>query len=142
MVRRIGFATLSALLAAQLLQVAVAHHSQSAHEPANHRPARLHWYLPHFWISLLVLLATGLLLIIGEPQRTTHNPVFYTKMMLLLLILSIGVVLLLKRQARGRRRWAGQGQPVHADSRLDILSCLDCNHLCGRWIAYRYNASV
>lgn len=98
-------------------------------------------YLPRFWISLLVLLATGLLLIVGEPQRTLQNPVFYTKMTLL--IVSIGVVLLLKRQA-GSSSAGGQAKPSLATRILAWTSFAFWIAIifCGRWIAYAYTAST
>jgi hypothetical protein len=40
------------------------------------------------WYLLVLLLATGLLLIIAEPGRTITNPVFYTKMVLLVAAIS------------------------------------------------------
>ena len=41
-------------------------------------------FLPTIWPVLLVLLATGSLLIIGEPRRSLLNSTFYLKMALLL----------------------------------------------------------
>ena len=38
------------------------------------------------WVLLLVLLASGALLIIAEPGRTITNPVFYIKMTLLAVV--------------------------------------------------------
>jgi len=98
-------------------------------------------YLPRFWISLLVLLTTGLLLIIGEPQRTMRNPVFYTKMTLL--ILSIGAVLLLKRQA-GSSSEGGQAKASLSTRILAWTSFIFWIAIifCGRWIAYSYDASA
>jgi hypothetical protein len=98
-------------------------------------------YLPRFWISLCILLLSGSLLIIGEPQRTIHNPVFYSKMILLLI--SIGTVLLLNRQADSSRA-AGQGRSSLA---VRVLAWASFTFwiaiiFCGRWIAYAYNDSV
>jgi Family of unknown function (DUF6644) len=98
-------------------------------------------YLPRFWISLGVLLVSGVLLIIGEPQRTMHNPIFYTKMTLLLL--SIGAVLLLKRQAG----LSSAGGEARSSLSARILAWGSFTFwiaiiFCGRWIAYAYDASV
>ncbi len=41
------------------------------------------------WLMVVVLAATGLLLIIAEPHRTISNPVFYLKMGLLVLAIVI-----------------------------------------------------
>ncbi len=40
-------------------------------------------YQPWVWWGLLVLLATGVLLVIAEPARELLNPCFWTKMMLI-----------------------------------------------------------
>jgi hypothetical protein len=98
-------------------------------------------YLPRFWISLGILLISGSLLIIGEPQRTIHNPIFYTKMTLLLI--SIGTVLLLAHQA-GLSRAGGQGRSSLSARVLAWTSFTFWIAIifCGRWIAYAYNGSV
>lgn len=41
------------------------------------------------WLLVVVLAATGILLIIAEPHRTITNPVFYLKMILLLVAIII-----------------------------------------------------
>src|SRR6516225_1448252 len=41
-------------------------------------------FIPPIWPVLIVLLATGSLLIIGEPRRSLINATFYLKMALLL----------------------------------------------------------
>lgn len=43
-------------------------------------------YVPWIWWSLVVLLATGAVLIVGEPARTLGNPSFWVKMVLLALV--------------------------------------------------------
>src|SRR4029079_9054776 len=41
-------------------------------------------FMPWLWTGLALLLASGLILIIGEPRRTLdHNPAFTAKMILL-----------------------------------------------------------
>jgi hypothetical protein len=61
-------------------------------------------YLPWIWWSLAVLLATGLVMIIGEPVRELLNPCFWIKM--LLILLAIGVALLFERSVRHNvARW-------------------------------------
>lgn len=94
-------------------------------------------FLPVIWPVLLVLLATGSLLIIGEPRRSLVNATFYLKMGLLLL----GVLVTWSLQAplaatpgfwdRGAgRRTAGQLAAV-----VSIL--VWCGVIfAGRWIAY------
>jgi hypothetical protein len=46
-------------------------------------------YLPVIWGTLIVLLLTGAILIIGEPARALENPVFILKMTLLAAALSV-----------------------------------------------------
>jgi uncharacterized membrane protein SirB2 len=57
-------------------------------------------FLPFVWWPLLILLATGALMIIGEPARSLKNPVFQLKMALLLgAMIVTAVVLLLGRNS-------------------------------------------
>lgn len=91
-------------------------------------------FLPPIWPVLLVLLATGSLLIIGEPRRSLVNITFYLKMSLLLIAILLTAVLqrtalaspdfFQNRQATGR-----------ALATASIL--VWCGILfAGRWIAY------
>ena len=54
----------------------------SADRPLREVSAR---FLPLVWWPLLVLLATGAIMIIGEPARSLKNPAFQLKMALLAL---------------------------------------------------------
>jgi hypothetical protein len=45
------------------------------------------------WVLLVVLAATGLLLITAEPGRTITNPVFYLKMIMLAAVIVVTLVL-------------------------------------------------
>ena len=69
-------------------------------------------YEPWMWISVLVLLCTGAVLIIGEPERSLGNWVFQVKMGLLASVLLLTVVFkqLLRRQvdAWERPQWAAK----------------------------------
>jgi hypothetical protein len=90
-------------------------------------------FLPLLWWPILILLATGSLLIVGEPARSLRNPAFQLKMMLL-----IGAVLVsLLCQARLRRIEAA-ARPGAAARPLAILSLLLWAGIifAGRWIAY------
>jgi hypothetical protein len=53
----------------------------------------LHLLAPRFirlvWLLVVVLAASGLLLIIAEPHRTIGNPIFYLKMVLLLVAILV-----------------------------------------------------
>jgi len=84
---------------------------------------------------LLVLLATGLLLIVGEPRRSLLNQTFYLKLALILCALLLTAALrraagdLALDQAAWRRRAA------QAAAGLSMLAW--CGVLfAGRWIAY------
>ena len=57
-------------------------------------------FVPAMWVCLVVLLASGSLLIIAEPFRTIRNPMFYTKMSLLL----VAIVLTLRLSSLARRK--------------------------------------
>ncbi len=92
-------------------------------------------FLPWIWPVLLVLLASGSLLIVGEPRRTLLNTVFYLKMALLLVALALTASL---------QRWftptgwdSSRGRQV-AGRLAAVLSILVwCGILfAGRWIAY------
>jgi hypothetical protein len=45
------------------------------------------------WLLLVVLAATGLLLITAEPGRTITNPVFYAKMIMLAVVIVVTLLL-------------------------------------------------
>lgn len=93
--------------------------------------------IPWIWRALAVLLASGLVLIVGEPARTLGNPAFWAK----IVSLSVAVVLLAGLQRSVRRdpaawsddalaplaaRWIG------ASTVLLWVAVLTF----GRWIAY------
>lgn len=48
-------------------------------------PQLAHRYTRVIWLLLVLLLASGALLIVAEPGRTITNPVFYAKMIMLAL---------------------------------------------------------
>ncbi|HET8748929.1 MAG TPA: hypothetical protein VFM98_25270 [Ramlibacter sp.] len=83
-------------------------------------------FVPWIWWSLLLLVATGALLIIGEPARTLGNPSFWVKMALLAIVL-----VALARVSPGTvSRPAARGLVA-----LNFL--LWCGvAVAGRWIAY------
>src|SRR5471030_1438368 len=67
----------------------------SADRPLREVSAR---FLPLVWWPLLVLLATGAIMIIGEPARSLKNPAFQLKMTLLVAALIVtGLFQLLQR---------------------------------------------
>ena len=94
-------------------------------------------FLPAIWPALLVLLATGSLMIVGEPRRALLNQTFYIKMAAVLL--AIGVTLILRQTVaadpdfwqatRGRRAFCKGGAALSILLWAGII-------LAGRWIAY------
>ena len=94
-------------------------------------------FLPAIWPILLILLATGSLLIIGEPRRSLLNVTFYLKMALLALALLLTAALQWSLSSAPdfwekdqRRRIAGRFSAT-----VSVL--VWCGILfAGRWIAY------
>lgn len=84
------------------------------------REAVLGRHLPWLGGALLVLLATGLLMILGEPDRTLTNDVFWLKM---------GLVLVAFVATRLTPRAGGAVALVALGLWIAIAAC-------GRWIAY------
>jgi hypothetical protein len=94
-------------------------------------------YLPPIWIALLILLASGTVLVIGEPRRELLNPVFRAKMVLV--IVAVGATHLLRRHARG----PSGGWDLTPANRIGVRSLAFASLLlwlailtAGRWIAY------
>jgi len=83
--------------------------------------------------ALWVLLATGLVMIVAEPERELMNWVFRTKMLLVVVTLIVAGVL-----GRHLRRPPG-GRPASGVVRivaLVIVLLWICVAMAGRWIAY------
>ena len=94
-------------------------------------------FLPLVWWPLLILLATGAIMIIGEPARSLKNPAFQLKMLLLIAALIVtGLFQFLQRRnaAFGDLR----SGPRAAAASLAIVSMLLWSSIifAGRWIAY------
>lgn len=94
--------------------------------------------LPWMWRALIVLLATGLLLIIAEPGRSLPNPLFQIKMALLVCVLALSHVIGRAGQvATGAtaRRAAGD---IALARPLGLLTLIAWTGIvvAGRWIAY------
>jgi len=87
-------------------------------------------YLPWMWRALAVLVATGLVMVIGEPERVLGNRVFWIKMSLVALGVLLSVFL-----RRPLLRSAGEGQPLKALAWLLIILWVAVI-FSGRWIAY------
>jgi hypothetical protein len=94
-------------------------------------------FLPLVWWPLLILLATGAIMIIAEPARSLKNPAFQLKMLLLIAALIVtGLFQFLQRRnaAFGDLR----SGPRAAAASLAIVSMLLWSSIifAGRWIAY------
>ena len=92
-------------------------------------------FLPLVWWPILILLATGLIMIVGEPGRSLKNPAFQLKMALLAGALIVTV--LCQRRLR-RAPGAGPAGTGGLARSLAILSLLLWAGIifAGRWIAY------
>ncbi len=94
-------------------------------------------FLPWFWTGLGVLALSGLILIIGEPERELLNWMFYVKIGLVLTIVAVTAVV----QVRLRARPDGPG-PTSAQQFTDFvlggssLLLVVAIITAGRWIAY------
>ena len=123
-------AVLSAVMLVDLRILQVAGRSQTMAETA-------HRFVPWIWTSLVVLAATGLLLIIGEPKRSLLNPAFQLKM--LLLALAIAVTLAFQISLRRNQALWNDGAPAgRLMSAFAVLTFLlwCAIAVAGRWIAY------
>ncbi|HKA75176.1 MAG TPA: DUF6644 family protein [Xanthobacteraceae bacterium] len=123
-------AVLSAVMLVDLRILQVAGRSQTMAETARR-------FVPWIWASLIVLAATGLLLIIGEPKRSLLNPAFQLKMLLLALAIAVTVAFQssLRRNVASWRDGAPRGVMMSALAVLTFL--LWCAiAVAGRWIAY------
>lgn len=105
-------------------------------QPLADTAARL---LPWIWAALAVLLASGSVLIVGEPGRTLGNPAFWGK--LAAIAAAVALTLTLQRALRrGPAAWlrAEASVPAPAARLLGaatVLLWLTALAL-GRWIAY------
>ena len=94
-------------------------------------------FLPWMWLSVIVLLITGVILITGEPDRALGNWVFQTKMALLIAVLAIswGFNRVLKRDLTA---WDMDSRHKTAAKVTGLVSLLLWIGIvvAGRWIAY------
>src|SRR5207237_4749238 len=102
----------------------------SADRPMREVSAR---FLPLIWWPLLVLLATGAIMIVGEPARALKNPAFQLKMALLIAAL---LVTLTAQAMRTRHPAFGARKGAFAAG-LAVLSMTLWMGIifAGRWIA-------
>jgi uncharacterized membrane protein len=89
-------------------------------------------YLPWMWRALAVLVATGLVMVVGEPERVLGNRIFWIKMTLVALGALLSVFLR-KPLLRGGQQ--AQRQPTKALAWV-LLILWVAVIFSGRWIAY------
>ena len=92
-------------------------------------------YFPWMWRALIVLLLTGLVMGIGEPDRVLTNSAFWLKMLLVVTACSLTWLTrrpLLSRDPAGDALCRRFVKPC---AWLSLLLWI-CVIVCGRWIAY------
>jgi uncharacterized membrane protein SirB2 len=91
-------------------------------------------FLPVVWVTVIVLLCSGSILIIGEPGRDLQNTVFWTKMSLLTsgLILAFIVQTMLRRDKGFWERHRAAAAALGGVSLVIWVGIVAA----GRWIAY------
>ncbi|WP_339529866.1 DUF6644 family protein [Pseudomonas mucidolens] len=93
-------------------------------------------YYPWMRNALIVLLATGLVMIIGEPDRVLVNSTFWLKMALVMGVFSLAWLV-----RRPLLQPAGPDQPDEVNPLIKAFAWLSIALwcvviICGRWIAY------
>jgi len=94
-------------------------------------------FMPIIWYGALVLLVTGVILIVGEPNRELMNPIFQIKM--LLLVVALALTVLYQRFLRMGPLYFDQTVARRAaDVMLSAVSLAVWIGIvfAGRWIAY------
>ena len=93
-------------------------------------------FLPFIWWSLLLLLATGSVMIIGEPARELANPVFQLKMLLLIAAILVTRAVAPRLEEQSSRLAAGSAS--RSARALGVVALLLWVGIifAGRWIAY------
>jgi hypothetical protein len=92
--------------------------------------------LPWLWWSLPVLLATGLVMIVGEPARELTNAYFWSKMAMIALVIVLTITLQRALDDCPYREMApAKRRAIRALSLLTLALWLAII-FCGRWIAY------
>jgi uncharacterized membrane protein len=93
-------------------------------------------FVPWIWSGLVVLAATGIVLIVAEPKRALPNPAFQLKM----LLLALAVAATLAFQASLQRNVAfwddARARKVAGAYAVAALLLWLAIAVAGRWIAY------
>jgi hypothetical protein len=94
-------------------------------------------FMPLIWWGLVVLLATGAVMIVGEPTRSLKNPMFQLKMALLIAAIVVtGLLQLLFRREPASSAVSIRRQNI--GTALAVISIMVWSGIifAGRWIAY------
>ena len=96
-------------------------------------------FLPFIWWPILILLATGAVMIIGEPPRALKNPVFQLKMALLIAaLIATGLIqYLLRHHPSFGERASGKSAAAVTIALVSMLLWTSII-FAGRWIAYYF----
>lgn len=96
-------------------------------------------FVPFIWWSLVILLLTGVVMIVGEPPRSLKNPVFQLKMALLLgAVVATGICqIALRRHPAFGDFTASRRAGAAALASVSMLLWVGII-FAGRWIAYYY----
>jgi hypothetical protein len=94
-------------------------------------------FLPLVWWPLLILLATGIIMIVGEPARALKNPAVQLKMALLVAALIVtGLFQLLQRRDAGFGDLRAGSRATAATVAVVSMLLWSAIVFAGRWIAY------
>lgn len=93
-------------------------------------------HLPWIWTALVILLATGLTLLVGEPERTVINRVFWLKMAMVLTAFTLTMIF--RRPLLDERFSFDHPQQLKRAKIAAWVSLILWIGIifCGRWIAY------
>lgn len=93
-------------------------------------------YMTWIWTALVVLLCTGLVMVVGEPERTLLNQIFWLKMSMVfsatVMTLLFRLPLLKPEFKLEHAYWARGTKPLAWLSLAIWIGVI----FCGRWIAY------
>jgi len=94
-------------------------------------------FLPLVWWPLLILVATGVIMIIGEPARSLKNPAFQLKMLLLVTALIVtGLLQFFQRQDGAFGDLRSAPRPLRVTMAVVSMLLWSAIIFAGRWIAY------
>jgi len=93
-------------------------------------------YMPWIWWALLALLLTGLLMVIGEPERVLTNSIFLTKMALIAAAVTIALTIRAFIMRTDDKYQSGARSLFIKALGIIAIAIWIFIIFCGRWIAY------